>query len=141
MMTMKRFLPIAVIASALLVPHIAHASPPTGTLTGTVVVHKGITLTCTLTLTISSGGTATIALTPGDSNCAALSFNNQPYATSYSGGSTGTFTVKDVDVSTITLGDCKGDISGTWTGSTLVINATLPPKTGGPSCSVVGTAS
>lgn len=131
---------IAMVASALFIPQVAHATPPSGTLTGTVVVQKGIQLVCNLTLNIS-GGSATIALTPGDPNCAALNFNNQPYATSYTGGATGIFTVHNVDVTTITLGDCYGNISGNWDGTTLTINTTLPPKTGGPACTVVGSAS
>jgi hypothetical protein len=111
---------------------------PNGTLTGVVVATKGITVTCDLTITAnSSTNTGTIALTPGDTNCAALQFNSQPYTTSYVGG---VFTFHNVDVTTITIGDCYGDISGTWDGSTLTISSFLPAKTAGPPCTVEGYA-
>lgn len=112
---------------------------PNGTLTGSVVATKGITLDCELTLTVnSSTNKGSIAMTPGDSLCNALVFNNMPYDTVYSAG---VLTFKNVDVTTISLGDCYGDISAAWDGSVLTIDTTLPPKTGGPACVIEGEAS
>lgn len=116
---------------------------PDGVLTGSVIATKGITLNCDLTLTLNAAANeGSIAMTPGDANCAALNFNNMPYATSYvPGGTTGVLTFHNVNVTTITLGDCAGDISGTWDGSTLVIDDILPADTAGPDCVVDGFAS
>lgn len=112
---------------------------PDGVLTGTVVAEKGIILTCDLVLTLDAAANqGSIAMNPGDANCAALNFNNMPYTTTYSGG---VLTFQNVDVTTITLGDCAGDISGTWDGSTLTIDSFLPAKTAGPDCTVIGFAS
>ncbi|GAA0464794.1 hypothetical protein GCM10009096_01620 [Parasphingorhabdus litoris] len=112
---------------------------PDGVLTGFVTATKGITLNCTLTLTLdAAANTGSIAMDPGDLNCAALNFNNMPYTTTYSGG---VLTFLNVDVTTITIGDCAGDISGDWDGTTLTIDSFLPPATGGPPCTVQGFAS
>jgi hypothetical protein len=112
---------------------------PDGVLTGLVTATKGITLDCDLVLTLNaSANQGSIDLNPGDTNCDALVFNNMPYTTTYSGG---VLTFLNVDVTTITLGDCAGDISGTWDGTTLTINSSLPPKTAGAACTVQGFAS
>ncbi|MBN8813283.1 MULTISPECIES: hypothetical protein [Sphingomonas] len=112
---------------------------PNGVLNGVVVATKGITVTCDLKLTLDAANNkGSIEMNPGDTNCAALHFNNMPYTTSYSAG---VLTFHNVDVTTITIGDCYGDISGTWDGSTLTISgAVLPPHTGGPACTVDGFA-
>ncbi|MGH6615052.1 hypothetical protein [Sphingomonas sp.] len=124
---------------------------PNGVLTGAVIATKGITVNCVLTLTLDSSlNTGDIDMDPGDANCAALVFNNEPYTTTYTPNTStdpvtglpiGTLTFLGVDVTTITLGDCAGSISGQWNGSTLNVSATLPPKTGGPACTVNGSAS
>ena len=49
-------------------------------------------------------------------------------------------TIHGVDVSTISAGDCAGDITGEWDGTTLWIDTTLPAKTAGNDCIVIGTA-
>jgi hypothetical protein len=112
---------------------------PNGTFTGVVVATKGITLTCDLTVTVnSSTNTGTIAMTPGDALCSALQFNNMPYTTSYASG---VLTFLNVDVSTISIGDCYGNISAAWDGSTLTISTVLPPKSAGRPCTIDGFAS
>jgi hypothetical protein len=111
---------------------------PDGVLTGSVVAVKGIELNCDLVLTLDAAANqGSIAMNPGDPNCAALVFNNMPYTTTYSGG---VLTFHNVDVTTITLGDCAGDISGNWDGSLLTISSFLPAKTAGPDCTVDGFA-
>ncbi|ROT96492.1 hypothetical protein EB810_00550 [Altererythrobacter sp. FM1] len=141
---MKRLVKIAVLSSAFvgaqLIGTAAMAqSAPNGVLNGFVVATKGITLNCELVLTLDAGANeGSIAMNPGDANCAALNFNGMPYDTSYSSG---VLTFHDVDVTTITLGDCAGDISGTWDGTTLLIDDILPAKTAGADCTVEGFAS
>ncbi len=129
----------AVISTAFFGSSAMAQTAPNGTLTGVVVATKGITLTCDLTLTLDAANNkGSIAMTAGDTNCAALQFNSMPYTTSYSGG---VLTLHNVDVTTITLGDCYGNISGSWDGTTLTIDSFLPAKTAGPACTVVGYAS
>lgn len=142
---MNRLVKFAMFSSAIVAAQIASTtaayaqSEPDGVLIGAVVATKGIVLNCDLVLTLdAAANTADIDLNPGDPNCAALVFNNEPYATTYANG---VLTVLDVDVTTITLGDCAGDISASWDGSTLTIDTTLPAKTAGPPCTIVGSAS
>lgn len=141
---MNRLNKLAIISSAVLGATFFGSSAmaqaaPNGTLTGAVTASKGITLNCTLTLNLdAANNTGTIALTAGDALCGALNFNSQPYTTSYSGG---VLTFHNVDVTTVSIGDCAGNISGTWDGSVLIIdNATLPAKTAGAPCKIDGYA-
>lgn len=141
---MKKFSKLIMFSSALVgaqfvsTAAMAQAAPD-GVLTGQVVATKGITLECDIVLTLdASANEGSIALNPGDDNCSLLEFNNQPYTTTYSGG---VLTFQNVNVTTITAGDCAGNISGSWSGTTLTINSFLPPATGGPPCTVVGSAS
>lgn len=111
----------------------AYAQSIDGTYTGTVDVFKGIALTCAASVTFSGGGTtAVLSIAPGSPNCAALHINSNPH--SVSGGA-----IQNVDVTTITLGDCFGNMPYTWdNANTIVVDATLPPKTGGAACTVAG---
>lgn len=143
---MNKLVKMAILSSAFVGAQLAstaamaQTAPATGTYSGTVVVQKGLTLTCTLGLNINaSAGTVAVSLTPGDANCAALSFVGNPYSYTYSAG---VFTINDVYVDTITIGDCAGDISADWDGSTFLIDTILPTATPGTAdCSIVGTAS
>lgn len=118
----------------------AQTAPATGSYSGTVIVKKGLTLSCTLTLNVNAtASTVGVSLTPGDANCAALGFVGNPYSYTYSSG---VFTIYDVYVDTITIGDCAGDISADWDGSTFLIDTLLPTATTGtPDCTIEGTAS
>lgn len=146
---MNKLVKIAMLASAILIPQVASAShaPPVGTLTGTdVYVEKGINFTCDLTLTTTPDGSAAyVSLTPGSLFCLLLSFNGEPYPvvydTNHLPNGRHLVTLTGVDVTTITSGDCAGNISAEWDGSVLYINTTLPAKSGGNDCIVIGTAS
>lgn len=143
---MNRLAKIAMLSSVFIGAQIAstaamaQTAPATGTYSGTVVVMKGLTLTCTLTLNVNAtNSTVGVSLTPGDANCAALGFVGNPYSYTYSAG---VFTINDVYVDTITIGDCAGDISADWDGTTFFIDTFLPTATPGtPDCTIVGTAS
>lgn len=111
----------------------AMAQAADGVYSGLVVVQKGLTLTCTATVTLSNGGTeATITLSPPvDALCSLISFNDGPYNVTWDGNEA---TVEDVNVTTITPGGCDGDLTVTWDGvDELSVSGTLPPD-----CSVNG---
>lgn len=114
----------------------AMAQAADDTYTGMVVVQKGLTLTCTATVTVSSGGTkATISLAPPvDALCSLVSFNGGPYDVTWVGNDA---VIHDVNVTTITPGGCDGDLAISWDGAdTLSVSGTLPPD-----CSVNGSVS
>lgn len=143
---MKKFAKLTMVASALLFSQAAqahHPFPANTTLSGVVDVYKGINLQCELVTTITSDSSgqrwATVELNPGDSLCAILTFNNSPYQVDYD-ATTHTVTFNDVDVTTITAGDCAGDISGTWDDDLgeLDVDSFLPAKTAGAPCTVAG---
>lgn len=138
---MIKFAKIAMVASAFLIPHAANATAPSGTLTGTVDVYKGVSATCALSLDLNTAGKAKISLT-GGVVCDALQFvypDANGYNTSYDSVNS-VFTVEDVYVKTYTAGDCAGDISGDWVGGVLYISAVLPAVAGAP-CLIDGSAS
>ncbi|MCH8686511.1 hypothetical protein [Pedomonas mirosovicensis] len=145
---MNKLAKIAMLASAFFIPHVANAAVPTGPFYGTVVVHKGLTLTCDIEITIDTSGTpdlAYISLVPGDFLCAFVDLGG-PYPVTITesspGSSSGTYTIYGVEVTTITSGGCEGDVSGTWSGTTLDIDAVLPPADSGTGdCSIEGSAS
>lgn len=119
--------------------HIAPQAP--WVFEGEVEVYKGIELTCNATVTINgpnSGGTtdvedlsATITLSGGFLNlCNSVNVDPIPAGNvTYSGG---TFTLHDVYVTTITPGDCEGDITAVWndTNDTLSVSGVLPAVSG-----------
>lgn len=131
-------------------PYITPQAP--WTFTGMVDVEKGIALRCNATVTITGPNdaadttppfnhtdvqnlSASITLTGGTLGlCSAV--NVAPIADiSYvsTGNSSGVFTLHDVFVTTITPGNCEGDITAVWTeGSpdTLAVSGVLPAVSG-----------
>ena len=124
---------------------------------GPVTVKKGLTLNCTLNIkgnvpeaapdahgTASHGHVLNVtSVTLSGGLCGTVTFSGLPYSTSYTPltATTGTLTLHNVYVNTITSGNCAGDISGTWdnTAKTLTVNATLPAATAGTAdCTVNG---
>lgn len=128
---------------------------------GVVAVSKGISLDCDTTLTVSgpndsadtspafdhtdvANTSANISLAGGtlglcaSVNVASISAGDITYDSS--GLSGGTFTLHDVFVTTITPGNCEGDITGTWDESaqTLTVSGTLPAVSGSD-CTMNGT--
>jgi len=142
---MKKIAKFAMLSSALVFSQIAvaNAAPPSGTLTGTnVYVEKFYNFYCDLEINfVVEGGKdkAYISLKPGNPLCAALQFNNAPYEWELIG--TDTVWFKGIDVTTVSVGDCAGDIYAGWDGTTLSIDTTLPAKTSGNDCVVIGDAS
>lgn len=130
-------------------------SPTSGTVVfqGSVVVKKGLTLNCTLKLTVTITGattaTATPALaTPSNILCPTVTFSGTPYTvTASSSGGTSpvyTLTLNGVIVNTITPGGCSGSIGATWGGNGtpprfLSVNASLPGGGSSDPCTIVGT--
>lgn len=140
---MNTFAKIAVLASALVMPSLASAAPSDGTYTGSVIVSKGLTLSCGLTATLTTGGTKVTAIALTGGLCPTITFNSLPYNVT---STTSSFVIQNADVNTITSGGCYGNVVGTYTASTITLAATganaIPPKTGGTgSCSISGTAS
>lgn len=133
---MNKLAKFAMLASALLIPHVASAAPVDGTYRGQVTVKKGLTLSCTLTAVVSGGGTLTSLTLSGSSLCSSVTFSGQPYATT---STATTYTISGIVVNTITSGNCAGSASGTYTGTTINVNAVLPPVSGGGNCSISGT--
>lgn len=139
-------------------PYIAPAATPSWVFNGNVDVSKGIALTCDTTVTISgpnnAGDTspsfshtdvanlsATIDLSGGLCglvNVAPIPAGNITYASN--GASGGTFTLHDVFVTTITPGNCEGDITALWNESaqTLTVSGILPAVSGSD-CTMNGT--
>lgn len=144
---MNKFSKLIMFSSALIGAQIvstaamAQTAPATGTYSGLVIVKKGLTLECTLTLGVdASASTVTVGLAPPtDPRCAALGFVGNPYSYTYSAG---VFTISGVYVDTITLGDCSGTIAADWDGTQFLIDTFLPTATvGTPDCTIEGTAS
>lgn len=142
-------------------PYIAPAATPSWIFNGDVDVYKGIPLTCQTTVTISgpnnasdtnppfshtdvSNLSATITLAGGTLNLcnvvevAPIPAGSITYASN--GASGGTFTLHDVFVTTITPGNCEGDIAAVWNESaqTLTVSGTLPAVSGSD-CTMNGT--
>lgn len=149
---MKKFAKLVMFSSAIIGAQFASTAAvaqtaPTGVYSGNADVQKGILLNCVVGLDVNSttAGKVHVSLTAGNPFCAALSFVGNPYNYTYTpatGPGTGTFTVHNVYVKTITAGDCTGDISATWDGTQFVIDTFLPTATPGtPDCTIVGTAS
>ncbi|CUS46715.1 MAG: hypothetical protein V4610_20010 [Pseudomonadota bacterium] len=123
-------------------------SPTSGTFVfqGSVVVKKGLTLNCTLKLTVnvtsSTTATVTPALgTPSNILCPTVTFSGTPYTVTSDGT---TVTISGVVVNTITPGGCSGTISGTWGGNSatprfISVNASLPGGGTSDPCTIVGT--
>lgn len=144
--SMNKLAKFAMLSSALLFSQTAfahHPLPENDTLSGLVDVYKGINLQCVLTVDITTDLSgqrwATVSLTPGDSLCDQLVFNNSPYKVDYD-ENTQVVWFRNVDVTTITAGDCAGDISGTWLPDVheLDVDSFLPAKTAGAPCTISG---
>lgn len=139
---MKKLATIAMAASVFMMPFAANAVTD-GSYKGQVAVQKGIQLTCQLTVGVSGSGTlATLGLGGINPLCYLVAFTGTPYPASFSGTTSGTYTITGVDVTTITSGDCAGDASGTWSGTTINVNAVLPAKVAGTGdCVILGAVS
>lgn len=138
-------------------PYVVPAATPAWVFEGSVDVEKGIALTCDTTVTISgpddasdtnapfshtdvSSLSATIDLSGGLCglvNVAPIPTGSISYVSS--GASGGTFTLHDVFVTTITPGNCEGDITAVWNESaqTLTVSGLLP-AVGGSDCMMDG---
>ncbi len=124
---------------------------------GPVTVQKGAgpVLNCTLRITGTVANTAgdahgsanhghvlsvtNVQLQAGDLGCLTVSFTGLPYTTSWTAP---VLTLNNVYVNTsITPGNCKGSIGGTWNDTTkkLTVDASLPQDTSGGACTVKGT--
>lgn len=124
---------------------------------GPVTVQKGAgpVLNCTLRITgnvpnttgdahgaVNHGHALTVTnveLIAGDIGCITVSFTGLPYSTSWTAP---VLTLNNVYVNTsITPGNCKGSIGGTWDNTTkkLTVNSSLPQDTSGGACTVKGT--
>ena len=137
---MNKFAKIAMLASALVIPGVANAAPADGNYSGSVTVTKGLTLFCTLSATVSGGGTSVSGLALSGPLCTSVTFNNQPYAATSTGTTSGTFTIVNVDVNTITAGGCYGNAVGSYSGNTISLAASIPPKSAGTgNCGINGT--
>lgn len=140
-------------------PAMATTYTPAGTFVfqGSVVVKKGLTLNCTLKLTVvvpeaapdahgtfshGHSATATPALSaPSNILCPTVTFSGTPYAVTFDGTNV---TISGVVVNTITPGGCSGTISGVWgtgTPRTIAVNASLPGGGTSDPCTIVGTLS
>lgn len=139
-------------------PYIAPAATPAWVFEGEVDVFKGIALTCDTTVTISGPNdaadtnppfshtdvanlSATIDLNGGLCplvNVAPIPAGKITYTSS--GASGGTFTLHDVFVTTITPGNCEGDITAVWdeAAQTLTVSGVLPAVSGSD-CTMDGT--
>ena len=140
---MKKLATVMMASVALLGSQIAYAHHPfpvPSTMTGTVEVEKGQRFNCDLTVTFDSNGYAYITLSPGDPRCSLLTVTPNPVPYSYN-ATTHEVTLNDVHATTVTLGNCVGDIIAEWDGDTeeLLIDAVLPeevPTTG--DCTIEG---
>lgn len=120
------------LAAALLIPSVlntANATLPDGVYTGTVTIHKGITLICVVTITISGGVIVDIVFGPGDFLCVLIIPKGKPYVIMQA--SSNSYEISGVELEAITPGGCAGDIPITWDGSNITVNTSLPPKTPG----------
>ena len=118
------------------------------TLTGMLSVQKGTgpELECFAEIDIDGDTPETstqvtgISLTGGLLGfCASVQFPSVPDDIVQGGGS---FTVEDVYAdTTITEGDCEGDLVGSVSGGVVTLNTTLPEVTGGGDCTINGSVS
>lgn len=109
-------------------------------MSGTVTVHKGLTLNCPLTINATAGTTASATPSFSGFPCGTITFNGTPYLAELQPDGT-TLTLFNVSVNTITSGGCSGDISGQWDNNakTLTVSATLPETTPGTGdCTING---
>lgn len=153
---MKKYVMALLAASSLLGATASYAQPGPPypkTLSGFANVQKdsGPVLLCAISVTFYDASpppgavTATVWIGPGDPRCASIQVNPGPYPVRTGPGGAPSFTIDDIFVdTTITAGDCKGSISGTWNPATLEwdIDDILPevdPGTG--DCTVVGAVS
>lgn len=117
---------------------------------GDLLMQKGTgpLITCEVKATVDNTTLkTTIAMTGnGDWQCGTVSFTGNPYDTVVTAVNTNAagddaITIKNVYVNTsITLGNCKGDLPVTFldTPDQISVNGTLAPDWGGGSCSVSG---
>lgn len=126
-------------------PSAAIAQSTVSTISGTVQVQKGSgpQLTCTATIGLDGATPATssnvTSISLSGFLCGTVQFPNTPHSITQSGSS---FTVNNVYAdTTITPGDCEGAITGTLSGGTVSVNATLPQVTSGGACRIVGNLS
>ena len=127
------------------------------TFTGDVAVFKGIPLNCVATVVKTpdhdpitnaelNTGTVNVSIVPGDANCALLTVTSNPMR--YTQGAPDVdgwkdMTVNGLRVTTITIGNCYGNITvrkgpvgpGQWA---MEIDTTIPEEFAGGDCSVLG---
>ncbi|MDZ3833383.1 MAG: hypothetical protein U0S50_16445 [Sphingopyxis sp.] len=145
---MMKNIPFIAAAAAFfsLTPAVAMAQ---STVSGTVTVQKGTgpLLTCTATIGLngSSPSTSTqvtsMSLTGGTLGlCATVQFPNVPHSITQGGGA---FQVNDVFAdTTITAGDCRGNLTGTISGGVITINDILEEVDAGTGdCTIDGSVS
>lgn len=146
----KIALTMAGAALCAMAPSAAIAQSTVSTISGTLVVQKGNgpVLSCNATIGLdgaspeTSNNVTSISLTGGGilQLCTTVQFPNVPHSIVQSGGD---FDVIDVYAdTTITAGDCFGDLEGTVSGGVVTLNASLPevdPGTG--DCTVSGSLS
>lgn len=128
----------AMAAALLIIPNTVNAAPPDGVYSGTVAVTNGYgPFFCDFSFQLMGSGTIVdnVALAPGNPLCAMAVFDNQPYGAAFSGSGSGIYAIAGIQVTFLTLPPCSGIILGTWSGSTIDINATIG------SCTMVGTIS
>ena len=158
---MKLFSAICASALALTGAGTANATTytPAGTFVfqGSVVVTKGLTLNCTLKVTVvvpeaapdahgafSHGHSATatpVLSAPSNILCPTVTFSATPYPVTFDGTNV---ILSGVVVNTITPGGCSGTISGVWgagTPRTNTLNSSLPGGGYTEPCKFVGTLS
>lgn len=117
-------------------------------ISGTVVVQKGSgpQLTCTATAGLdgstpeTSTQVTSLSLSGSFGLCSTVQFPNVPHDISQGGGD---FTVEGVYAdTTITPGDCFGDLDGTVSSGVVSLNATLPEVDSGTGdCTIAGSLS
>ena len=136
---MKRLAKIAMAAAVAMMPFAANATPVDGTYSGAVTVHKGLTLNCTLTADVTNGGTQVGNLALTGPLCSLVNFNNQPYNVVHVDGDQ--YEIQDVDVTTITPGNCFGNIIIIYFPGpppVIIIFGSLPASAGGGDCIIDG---
>jgi hypothetical protein len=132
------FAALALVGSTFAVPAQA------GVYTGTANVFKGIPLTCEVSVDLySTPGKAILNIGPPEPLCALLSITTNPHDYVISGS---TITIQGVRATTITVGNCYGDLSGTMATlpdgtKTITFDAVIPEEVGGGPCYVSGTVS
>ena len=132
------FAALALVGSAFAVPAQA------GVYTGTADVFKGIALNCAVSVDLySTPGKAILNIGPPQPLCALLTVASNPHNYVISGS---TITIQAVRATTITVGNCFGDLSGTMATlpdgtKTITFDAVIPEETAGGPCYVSGTVS